>query len=75
MKIEKAKYNISLTEEEKKAILTVMELSDVLYDENVCDNKECEKCPLYNGFCVARVSDGAKIQIFLDKLENFLNGN
>ena len=75
MKVTKEKYAVEFTEEEKKAILKVMELSDTLYDENVCDNKECEKCPLYNGFCVARVNNGAKMQIFLDKLENFLNGN
>lgn len=74
MEVTKGKYTVTLSEEDKRAILRVMGLSDTLYDENICDNKQCEKCPLYDGFCVARVNDGAKIQIFLDRLEKFLNG-
>lgn len=75
MKVSKTKYAVEFTEEEKKAILKIMEIPDILYDEDICSNKECEKCPFYNNFCVARVNNDARIGIFLDKLENFINGN
>lgn len=75
MEVIKEKYKIVLAEEDKKAILRVMELSDILYDENICSNKECEKCPLYNGFCISSkiISNDEKIKVFTDILEKFIN--
>lgn len=74
MKIEKTKYNINLTEEDKNAILGVMELANTLYDENICDNKQCEKCPLRSSFCISKgIDDEGRIKIFLDRLEKFIN--
>lgn len=74
MKIEKAKYKINLTEEEKKAILTIISMVDTLYDNDICDDIGCTNCPFYDSFCISRaISNDEKIKVFLNKLENFIN--
>ena len=74
MKIEKAKYVVEFTEEEKKAILTVINMTDTLYEKDICDDNGCTNCPFYDGFCISRaISDDERIKVFIDKLEKFVN--
>lgn len=73
MKITKAKYLIEFTDSEKKAITTICNIAESLYNDNLCTDLKCENCPLYNSFCLFG-SDDSKINAVRRKLENFING-
>ena len=73
MKVSKAKYTVEFTEEEKKAITTICNIADNLYDDGLCTDLKCENCPLYHSFCMSCGTDDAKINNVKQRIERFLN--
>lgn len=72
MEVTKGKYKITLAEEDKNAVLRVMNMAATFCDENLCTNKDCETCPL-SAFCLYEEDNNEKIKVFIDKLEKFVN--
>jgi hypothetical protein len=72
MKVTKTKYAIEFTEEEKKAILTICNMVDSLYEDDICTDLRCEDCPFYNGFCMTGTDD-SKVNSIKQRIEKFIN--
>ena len=72
MKVTKSKYVVEFTEEEKRAIATVCNMVDSLYEDDICTDLRCEDCPFYNGFCM-NGSDDSKIISLKQRIEKFIN--
>lgn len=73
MKISKTKYTVEFTEKEKEAITTICNITDRLYEDDLCTDLNCEDCPFYHNFCTSGDTNDLKINNIKEKLEKFLN--
>jgi len=69
MNVEK-EIKIDFTEQEKEAIQTLIEMTEEF--SNFCESCDCIECPL-EPFCWATKDMNVKINLFKDKLTDYLN--
>lgn len=69
MEVTKGKYKITFSQEDKNAIAKIHSIADQLYNDNICTDLECEKCPLFV-FCGTDIDINDTIR---KKLEKFIN--
>ena len=50
MEVTKTKYEITFSEEDKRAIARIHSIADQLYSDNLCTDSKCGNCPLVE-FC------------------------
>lgn len=74
MKISKTKYTVEFTEKEKEAIVTICNIANNLYVDDLCADVKCENCPFHNGFCLSGGTNNDKVNIVKHRIEKFLNG-
>ena len=67
------KYTVKFTEEEKEAIITICDMANKLYDNGLCEDLECKKCPFSRSFCMSVRDNDLKIHQMKQKLEKFIN--
>lgn len=73
MKVAKTKYAVEFTEEEKKAMLTICNMVDSLYHDDLCTDLKCENCPFNHNFCISGGTDDSRINSIKQRLEKFIN--